>query len=957
MSKKDFLNQLKRPARGDRWTSSPRPSPAPSTGGPTTRAEKVEKRISGTVIRRRRRREAGRGSVQDALPKAMPTIRRRRVASSQAEQAGAPVEEPTQAPPLAEEPAAELLSAEEPAELIEPTEPTVEEEQPPAEPVAEGAAPEPPEEPVVPEPPAEVQAEEPASELEEAAPAAVAPQPEPLEEAQPEPSEAAQEPAQAAAEPVKAVPEPEPQAEPVAPPESSTVPAVEEQGPPTVQVDRRPRPGSEVSKLPSLSDQRPPQSRDKFALGKAVVKPPPGYDPNDPLGSRQRAKEAAEASVRATRGSETPDWRQGERDKPPPPQEDPRRQRRGRPRRKPRRAGRVEMVMDDMPREARRRRRTRRSGVKRASPQPKAQKRRIQLDNEISVGSLAKEMSLKAAQVIRVLMGMGQPARINDMLDFDTAQLVAAEFQYDVVDIGFKEEEHMIQVDQAEEEEAAQPRPPVVTMMGHVDHGKTSLLDYIRSTKIAAGEAGGITQHIGAYQVEHEGQLISFIDTPGHAAFTEMRARGANATDIVILVVAADDGVMPQTVESINHTRAAGVPIVVAINKCDKRGVKPDLVRQRLMDHNLVPEEYGGETLMVDVSAITGAGISDLLDAVMLQSEMAELTANPDRHGEGVVLESRLEKGRGPVALVVVQQGTLSRGDSIVVGCTSGRVRAMSDFRGKKLKIAGPATPVEIMGLGEVPVAGDNFTVVENDKAARALAEHRAETQRRSTVTRREKVTFEDLFSRMQQGEAEVLNLVVKADVQGSVEALKGSLDKLDVEGAELKVLHDAVGAISESDITLASAYGAVVVGFNIRPDPKARKAAERHGVDIRTYTVIYELLDDIRAAMVGLLAPVIEENYEGTAEVRNLFQIPKAGTVAGCYVQDGRILRNAGARLVRDGVPVWEGKLASLRRFKDDVREVQTGFECGIGLEAYNDIKVGDLIEVFSKVEVAAKA
>jgi len=824
--------------------------------------------------------------------------------------------------------------------VVEPPEVVAEEPQP--VPAVEAA----PEEPVVQADP----------QLEETAAPVETPTEEPVAVEEPEPAAPVE---LSEPEPVVTAPEPEPVAEEPAEQPTTVAPveqtSTEVDGVPVVSVRVRPVPTSEPKSNPA--DQLP-----RFGgLGKAVVRPPPGYDPNDPMGSRRRAKEAADASVRTKRtptpagqpaqprwGAGAPPAKAGEdrRDRP-----------RARPKRRPRRAGRVEMLMDDMPPEARRRRRTRRSsGPKKASPQPKALKRRVEVDGDITVAALAHELSVKAAQVIRVLMGMGQAVRINDLVDFETAQLVAGEFDYEVIDVAFNEEEHLIQVQAKAEDENAVSRPPVVTMMGHVDHGKTSLLDYIRKAKVAAGEAGGITQHISAYQLEHDGQLVTFIDTPGHAAFTEMRARGANATDIVILVVAADDGVMPQTIESINHTRAAGVPIVVAVNKCDKKGVKPEVVRQRLMEQELVPEEYGGDTLMVDVSAITGQGISDLLDAVMLQAELLEITANPDRHGEGVVLEARLEKGRGAVASVIIQHGKLKRGDSVVVGSTYGRLRAVTDFRGKKVKVASPSMPVEIMGLNGVPVAGDHFVVVENDKAAKTLAEHRAEQIRSASLTRREKVTLEDLLARAGEGEKVALNLVVKADVQGSLEALKGSLGKLAVEGAELKVLHDAVGAISESDITLASTYGAVVVGFNIRPDPKARRAAERQGVELKTYKVIYELLDDIRAAMVGMLSPVIEEQYEGTAEVRKTFSVPKVGVVAGCYVQDGKIPRNGLARLVRDGVELWEGKLASLKRFKDDVREVQSGFECGIGLEGYNDLKVGDTVQVFRKVEVAAQ-
>ncbi len=920
MSKKEILNRLNRTrgesSRGARGTHTGTTSTTSTTESPGGSA--TEQRVSGKVIRRRAKPRRGKPEVEGSLPTARPTtVRRPRLVEPGREQE--PATAPEQLEQAAPPPLPDLPT------LQEETQPPAIEETPQVEPVVQ-VAPEP-------EPEPEVQPE--AAPEVEVAPAA---------DAQPEP-EAQVEVA------------PEPAAQPEAAPEIEVAPTADAQPEPEAQVEAAPE-AAPAPGAPGETTEKPVAKRRFEGLGAAVVKPPPGYDPNDPQGSRRRAREAAEASVRSTRSAAAGQTRwantPGEVVDP---VEEAQKKGRGRVRRKPRREGRVEMLMDDMPAEPRRRRRVRRrgSGPKKSSPQAKAIKRRVQVDGTISVAQFAKEMSVKAGQVIRVLMGMGQPARINDEIDLEIAQLVAAEFEYEVVDVAFKEEEHMIRIEEEAEDESTEARPPVITIMGHVDHGKTSLLDYIRKAKVAEGEAGGITQHISSYQFEHEGQVLTFIDTPGHAAFTEMRARGANATDIVILVVAADDGVMPQTIESINHTRAAGVPIVVAINKCDKKGVKPAVVRQRLVEYELIPEEFGGETLMVDVSAHTGQGIPELLDAVALQAEMLELEANPDRHAEGVVLEARLEKGRGPVASIIVQKGTLERGDSIVVGKTYGRIRALNDFAGKKIKTAGPSTPVEIMGLNDVPVAGDHFIVVENDKAAKALAEHRAEQERQASLSKREKLTFEELLSRAQGQELQKLNLVVKADVQGSLEALKGSLDKLAVEGVKLDILHEGVGAISESDITLASTYGAVVVGFSIRPDPKARRAAEAQGVEIKTYRIIYELLDDIRAAMVGMLSPVIQEEYLGTTEVRATFNVPRIGTVAGCYVTDGHILRNGLARLVRDGVEIWEGKLASLKRFKDDVKEVQQGFECGLGLEGFNDIKVGDTIQVFRNIEVAA--
>jgi translation initiation factor IF-2 len=601
----------------------------------------------------------------------------------------------------------------------------------------------------------------------------------------------------------------------------------------------------------------------------------------------------------------------------------------------------------------RRRRGKKSSGPKKASPQAKAIKRRVEMDEVITVSQLAHGMAVKSGQVIKALMGMGQMATANQPLDFETASLVAEEFEFEVINASFQEDAHMIEVVQTDED--LEERPPVVTIMGHVDHGKTTLLDTIRKANVAAGEAGGITQHVSAYQVERNGQMVSFIDTPGHAAFTAMRARGAEVTDIVVLVVAADDGVMPQTVEVINHAKAADVEIIVALNKCDRPESNPAKVKQQLLEYELVPEEYGGETLMVEVSALKGDGIDDLLDAILLVSEMAEYQANPTRHAEGTVIEARLERGRGPVATVLVQDGTLKRGDRIVVGEVWGRIRGMTDANGKKLKEAGPSTPVEIMGLNEVPSAGDNMVVVKDDKAAKTLAEHRAEQTRQKAFASRQKVTLEDLMARGAAGEILSLNLIIKADVNGSLEALQGSFAKVDVEGTDVKVLHAAVGAVSESDVTLAHTNNAVIIGFNVRPDAKARRAADEYGVQVRTYKVIYEAIEDVEKAMKGLLGPTIEEVVQGTAEIRQTFGVPKVGTVAGCMVTEGSIARSHQIRLLRDGTIVWEGRLGSLRRFKDDVREVQNGYECGMNLDGFNDIKVGDILEAYTKEEVAA--
>ena len=608
--------------------------------------------------------------------------------------------------------------------------------------------------------------------------------------------------------------------------------------------------------------------------------------------------------------------------------------------------------MDDIPRMQRRRRGRGSKGPKKASPQAAAHKRRVEVDHEITVANLAHGMSVKTGQVIKSLMGMGTMATANDIIDFDTATLLAQEFEHEAVNTSFQEEEHMIDV--ADVDEDLITRPPVVTIMGHVDHGKTTLLDTIRKTKVADGEAGGITQHTAAYQVDRDGQLITFIDTPGHAAFTEMRARGAQVTDIVVLVVAADDGVMPQTIEAINHSKAAGVSIIVAVNKIDKQNANPDKVIQELLEHELVPEAYGGDTIFCHVSALKGDGLDSLLDNILLVAELSEYKANPTRHAEGTVLESRMEKGRGAVATLVVQHGTLKQGDSVVLGTVAGRVRAMTDFAGKKLKEAPPSCPVEIIGLTEVPEAGDNFVVVNSDKAAKTLAEHRMEIKRLAGMNTGKKMTLEDLMAARDAEESVSLNLVVKADVNGTLEAIRHSVAKIDVPGTEVKILHSGVGGITESDVTLAHTYGGIIIGFNVRPDAKARRTSDSYGVDVRTYRVIYEALEELEAALKGMLSPTIKEETQGYAEVRQTFTVPKVGTIAGCFITEGTVARNLQARLVRDGSVIWEGTLSSLKRFKDDVREVAKGYECGIGLDGFNDVKDGDIIETFKMIEEA---
>ena len=697
-------------------------------------------------------------------------------------------------------------------------------------------------------------------------------------------------------------------------------------------------------------------------LGAGVIAPPPGYDPSNPQAFRDRIKEqrqeeeARQAREKAAAAKRTPQWRdQNAAPGMAGPGTDARRGRGAGPgaankRRRRRRDAGIDFMSDggQIPR---RRRNKRRSGPKKASPKAAAHKRRVEVPGEISVGNLAHGMSVKANDLIRKLIGMGQMVTINDTLDFETATLIAEEFEYEVVNSAFQEDEHLIEVEDTDEDKT--PRPPVVTIMGHVDHGKTSLLDTIRKADVASGEAGGITQHISAYQVRRNGEPITFIDTPGHAAFTGMRARGAKVTDIVILVVAADDGVMPQTIEVINHAKAADVEIIVAVNKVDKPEAQVDRVKTQVMEYGLVPEDYGGDTMFVETSAHTGQGIDDLLDAILLINEMNEYGANAERHGEGTVLEARLERGKGVVATVLVQHGTLKQGDRIVAGTEWGRVRAVSDYNGKRIKTAGPSSPVEIMGLGGVPSAGDNLVVVKNDKDAKTLAEHRAEEARLAALAGPRSVSLEDLLARAQEGEKVTLNLIVKADVGGSLEALKGSIDKIEVPGTDIRILHSAVGGVTESDVTLAHTNDAVIMGFNVRPDNKARKAAIGCGIEVRTYRVIYEALEDIEKALKGLLAPETKEEVMGTAEVRQTFSVPKVGTIAGCMVTDGKVGRAFEVRLLREGTIIWTGRLGSLRRFKDDVREVSNGYECGMNLDGFNDLKIGDVIEAFHMVEV----
>jgi len=581
--------------------------------------------------------------------------------------------------------------------------------------------------------------------------------------------------------------------------------------------------------------------------------------------------------------------------------------------------------------------------------------RDVSVPETITVADLAHKMSLKASEVIKVLMKLGQMVTINQVLDQDTAMIVVTELGHTPIAAKLDDPEALLaESDAAPADLVAEPRPPVVTIMGHVDHGKTSLLDYIRRTKVAAGEAGGITQHIGAYHVETPRGIITFLDTPGHEAFTAMRARGAKATDIVILVVAADDGVMPQTKEAIAHAKAAGVPLVVALNKIDKPESNPDRVKQELVANEVVPEEYGGESPFIPVSAKTGAGVDALLENVLLQAEVLELKAPKDAPAKGLIIESQLDKGRGPVATVLVQSGTLKRGDVVLAGSAFGRVRAMLDEAGKSVAAAGPSIPVEIQGLSDVPAAGDELIVLGDERKAREIALFRAGKFRDVKLAKQQAAKLENMFENVGEGAVRTLPLIIKADVQGSQEALNHALTKLSTDEVRVQVVHSQVGGISESDINLAIASKAVIIGFNVRADVSARKLAESNGVQIRYYNIIYEAVDDVKAALSGLLAPEQREQVLGAVEIRQIIRVPKIGAVAGCMVIDGLVRRTASARLLRDNVVIWSGELASLRRFKDDVKEVKAGFECGLSLKGYDDIKEGDQLEIFEVTEVA---
>ena len=622
----------------------------------------------------------------------------------------------------------------------------------------------------------------------------------------------------------------------------------------------------------------------------------------------------------------------------------------------PRRKGRREVYEPDRNERYRKGKKANRPAKKTEITQSKAIKRKIRITDVITIGELAKRMGVKANDLIKELMSQGQMVTINHPLDFESAAILASEFGYEVENVAFDEETilaHSGIKSEGDDDKNLESRPPVITIMGHVDHGKTSLLDAIREAKVTEGEAGGITQHIGAYDVDLDGRKMTFLDTPGHEAFTAMRSRGAQVTDIVVLVVAADDGVMPQTKEAINHSKAAGVPIIVAVNKIDKPDANPDRVMQELSEFELLPESWGGDTIFVNVSAKEHTNIDQLLEMILLQAEVLELKANPNKRAQGTIVEARLDKGRGPVTTVLVQQGTLKVGDPIVAGLHFGRVRSMANDRGQLVETAGPSFPVEVTGLTGVPEAGESFHAVEDERVAKEVAQHRHQKIREAELAKSSKISLEQLYARIQEGDVKELKVVVKADVQGSVEAVSDTLTKLSTDACRLIVIHSGVGGITETDISLASASDAIVLGFNVRPAPKASALAEIEGVDIRLYNVIYDAVNDIKDAMEGLLAPTLTEENLGRAEVREAFNVSKVGTIAGCYVVSGKIVRNAHARLLRDDVVVWTGKLGSLRRFKDDVKEVSTNYECGIGLENYNDVKPGDVIEAFEIKEV----
>ncbi|MEW9667676.1 translation initiation factor IF-2 [Ammoniphilus sp. 3BR4] len=593
-----------------------------------------------------------------------------------------------------------------------------------------------------------------------------------------------------------------------------------------------------------------------------------------------------------------------------------------------------------------------------SQPEPRGPKPlpdKLVFSEGMTVGELSKKLNRESSEIIKKLLFLGVMANINQELESDTITLIATEYGVEVEEKILINELEFETIEEVDEPSQLSERPPVVTIMGHVDHGKTTLLDAIRESKVVSTEAGGITQHIGAYQVEINDKKITFLDTPGHAAFTSMRARGAKVTDLTILVVAADDGVMPQTVEAINHAKAANVPIIVAVNKMDKPAANPDRVMQELTEHGLVSEAWGGDTIFVNLSALKREGLDELLEMILLVAEVQEFKANPDKRARGTVIEAELDRGRGPVATVLVQHGTLKVGDPLVVGSAFGRVRAMVNDKGRRIKEAGPSTPVEITGLNDVPQAGDQFMVFEDEKKARSIGEKRASKRRENELRASARVSLDDLFNQIKEGDVKEVGVIIKADVQGSAEALKGSLEKINVEGARVRIIHTGVGAITESDVVLADASNAIIIGFNVRPDANAKSVAESQKVDIRLHRIIYKVMEEIEAAMKGMLDPNFQEKTIGQAEVRQVFKVSKVGNIAGCMVTDGKITRDSGVRVIRDGIVIFEGKIDALKRFKDDAKEVAQGYECGITIEKYNDIKEGDIIEAFIMEEVPA--
>jgi translation initiation factor IF-2 len=591
-------------------------------------------------------------------------------------------------------------------------------------------------------------------------------------------------------------------------------------------------------------------------------------------------------------------------------------------------------------------------GESREEAETAGEREKISLPRGATVSEVAEALGVKPSEAVKALVAAGHMIPATAVLGEDAAEVLSRTYGKDLVFVETEEKKPSVSRRAAPKGKKLEARAPIVTVMGHVDHGKTTLLDYIRKTKITEREAGGITQHIGASTLEYEGKKIVFLDTPGHEAFTAMRARGAQATDIVILVVAADDGVMPQTVEALNHAKASGVPIVVAVNKIDKPDARPDRVRQQLADHGLIPEEWGGDTIFVDISAKSGEGIDQLLEMVLLVADMCELKADPTIEPEGVVIEAELDKGKGPVATVIVQQGTLRRGDILLTETAWGRVRAMIDDLGKQVDEAGPSKAVEILGFDRVPQPGEIFRTISSEKEARQAIDDRVQEQKKAEAEPSRRITLEDLYGKMQKGETPSLKVVIKCDVQGSLEALKSSMQKLETDEVQINFIHEGVGRISESDVMLASASEAIIIGFNVRPDSNAKKMAEAEGVQIRLYRVIYDVIDDVRSALEGMLTPTIKENVIGQAEVRAVFKVPKAGKIAGCFVQEGQIKRNAKVRLIRDGVVIWDGSLDALKRFKDDVREVKAGYECGMNLANFQDVREGDILEAYELVE-----